>query len=359
MFVAVVLSFLIQQSPPRKPVPLPHLYAHPFHAYKVLLPAGWTRGPSHAKAQASFYATKVEAYTPRADLYIHKGVKDFGSYMSKFRDSFRAAYPDAAFPTEELTSVHGRTALFLLITFTEGGIPMKSLWIAVSRDDRVYQLGWACTAPFFDRYAPAVEAMFKSLRIYAEPSLPKEKAEAFLKLYGEGEALYRDQKFGEAADRFHDAAAILPDYPEIHATIGTALMRKKDYAGAESAYRRAQELDPEDASHAYNFGNALLQQQKFGPAIEALTRATRAEPWMEAAWTNLGAAHLAKKDYAPAAAALEKAVAADPESVTAHYNLGIAYEELGQKAKAAAQFRETLKLDPKHDGARGALKHVS
>lgn len=358
MLVAVVLACLLQQAPPKKPVPLPGQFAHPFHAYKVLLPAGWNRGQTHAKAQASFYAPKVEAFTPRADLYIHKGVKDFGAFASKFRDSFREAFADATFPVDELTSVRGRTAIFLEISFTDGGIPMKSLWIAVSRDDRVYQLGWACTAAFFDRYARPVEAMFKSLRIYPEPALPKEEAEKFLRLYREGEEAYKSQKYGEAADRFRDAADVLPDYPEIHATIGTALMRKKDYAGAEAAYRRAQELDPDDGSHAFNFGVALLQQKKYGPAIEALSKATDAEPWMEPAWTNLGAAHLAKKEYAPAAAALEKAILADPESVAAHFNLGIAYEELDQKAKAAVQFKEALKLDPKHDGAREALKRV-
>ena len=358
MLVAVFLACLLQQSPPKKPVPLPGQFAHPFHAYKLLLPNGWARGPSHSKARASFYAAKVEAYTPRVDLYIHTDVKEFGAFVTKFRESFRAAYPDAAFPVDEVTSVRGRTALFLEVTVTDAGLPMRMMWISVMRDTRVYQLGWACTAAFFDRFAPAVEAMFRSLRIYEEPKVSKEQAEKFTKVYAEGENLYRAEKFGEAALVFKEAAEILPDYPEIHATIGTTLMRKRDYAGAELAYRKAQELDPDDASHAFNFGNALLQQEKYGPAIDALTRATQAEPWNEPAWTNLGAAHLAKKAYEPAVAALEKAIAADPESVAAHFNLGVAYEELGQKPKAAAQYRETLKLDPKHAGARAALKRL-
>jgi tetratricopeptide (TPR) repeat protein len=358
MIVAVVLALLLQQAPPKKPVPLPGQYAHPFHAYKILLPSGWARGPGNSNAHASFCAAKIEAYTPRVDLYIQKDVKDFGAYVSKFRESFRSAYPDAVFPVDELTSVHGKTALFLEVTFTDGGLPMRSMWISVSRDTRVYQLGWACTAAFFDRYSRQVEAMLKSLRVYPEPKVAKEQAEKFMKLYAEGENFYRAQKFGDAVAVFREAAEVLPDYPEIHATIGTSLMRKRDFAGAEAAYRKAQELDPDDASHAYNFGNALLQQEKYGPAIEALTKATRAEPWMEPAWTNLGAAHLAKKEYAPAVAALEKAIGADPESVAAHYNLATAYEALGQNSKAAAQFREALKLDPKHAGARAGLKRV-
>ena len=358
MFVAVVLALLIQQPPAKKPVQLPGQYAHPFHAYKIQLPEGWGRGPNHSKAFASFYAAKVEMYTPRADLYIHKGVKDFGGFVSKFRDSFRTAYSDAAFPTDELTSVRGRTALFMIITFTDGGIPMKSMWIAVHRDDRIYQIGWACTAAAFDRFAPAVEAMFKSLRIYPEPGVPKETAEKFMRLYEEGEAAYRAEKYDDAVARFGEAAELLPDYPQIHATLGTAQARRRDFAKAEAAYKRAQELDPDDASYSYNYGNALLQQKKYGPAIEALSRATAAEPGFEPAWTNLGAARLAQKEYEAAAAALEKAVRADPESIAAHYNLAVAYEALGRKSKAAAQFRETLKLDPKHDGAREGLKRV-
>jgi tetratricopeptide (TPR) repeat protein len=358
MTVLLVLALLLQQAPPKKPVALPGQYAHPFHAYKLLLPAGWSRGTTHSRAQASFYAPKIEAYTPRVDLYIHKGVKEIGPFATKFRDSFRTALTEVTFPVDELTSVRGRTAIFLQVKFTDGEVGMKSLWIIVHRDDRIYQLGWACTAAFFDRFAPAVEAMFKSLRIYPEPEIPKEKAEKFLKLYNAAELLYRDQKYAEAADQFREAAELLPEYPEIHASIGTSLMRLKDYAGAESAYRKAQELDPDDASHAYNFGNALLQQRKLPAAAAALSRAAQAEPWNEPAWTNLGVARLLQKEYEPAARALEQAIVADPESAAAHYNLGIAYEELGEKSKAAAQYRETLKLDRMHEGAAAGLKRT-
>src|SRR5688572_32270304 len=101
MIIAIVLALLIQQPAEKKPVPLPGTFAHPFHAYKILLPAGWARGANHAKAQASFYANKEGPYTPRVDLYIHKGVKEFGPFATKLRESFRSAYPDRS---EEHTS---------------------------------------------------------------------------------------------------------------------------------------------------------------------------------------------------------------------------------------------------------------
>jgi len=359
MLVAVVLGLLLQQSPPRKPVPLPGSYAHPFHAYKILLPPQWVRGKNQGQAHASFYAPKLEPYVPRVDLHVQKPVKEFGAFMAEWRGSFRKAFPDSSFPTDEVTSVRGRTAQFLEITFTDGGIPMKSMWMAVGRDERVYLLGWACTAAFYDRFARTVEAMLRSLRIYAEHEVPIDTKKAYDRLYGEAEGFYRAQKFAEAADKFRECAEILPEYPEIHATLGTALMRKRDYPGAEAAFKRAMELDPEDASHFYNYGATLLQQGKYEPAIEALRKAATAEPWMEPAWTNLGAALLAKKDAKAASEALEKAVAADPESVAAHYNLGCAYEALDKRDKAAAQYREALKLDPKHDGARRGLNRVT
>ncbi|HEY3227352.1 MAG TPA: tetratricopeptide repeat protein, partial [Planctomycetota bacterium] len=317
------------------------------------------RGKNQGQAHASFYAPKLEAYIPRVDLHVQKPVKEFGAFMAEWRSSFRKALPDAAFTTDELTSVRGRTAQFLEVTFTDGGIPMKSMWMAVGRDDRLYLLGWACTAAFYDRFARTVEAMFRSLRIYAEPEVPLEARKNYDRLYGEAEGLYRAQKYAEAAEKFRECAVIMPDYPEIHATVGTALMRKRDYPGAEAAFRRAMELDPEDASHFYNYGATLLQQGKYDPAIEALRKAAQVEPWMEPAWTNLGAALLAKKDAKAAAEALEKAIAADPESVAAHYNLGCAYEALDKRDKAAAQFREALKLDPKHEGARRGLNRVT
>jgi len=357
MLVSLIALLILQQTPPaKKPVPLPGSYAHPFHAYKILLPPQWVRGKNQGQAHASFYAPKLEAYIPRVDLHVQKPVKEFGAYMAEWRSSFRKSLPDAAFTTDEVTSVRGRTAQFLEVTFTDGGIPMKSMWMAVGRDDRLYLLGWACTAAFYDRFARTVEAMFRSLRIYAEPEVPIETKKTYDRTYGEAESLYRAQNYAEAADKFRECAVMLPEYPEIHATVGTALMRQRDYAGAEAAFRRAMELDPEDASHFYNYGSTLLQQGKLDPAIEALRKAAQAEPWMEPAWTNLGAALLAKKDRKAAVEVLEKAIAADPESAAAHYNLGCAYEVTGKSEKAVAQFRETLIIDPKHEGAREGLK---
>jgi tetratricopeptide (TPR) repeat protein len=360
MLVALA-TLLILQTPtsPRKPVPLPGVYAHPFHAYKILLPAKWARGPSHGKADASFYSAKVEGYIPRVDLYIQRTGIEFGKFVGEFRKSLKATLADAEFTGDEVTSVRGRTAYQFTVKFNDGPIAMKAIWMAIGREDRVYLLGWACTAAAFDRYAATVDAMARSFRIYDEPKATQEQKEKFVQLYGEGERHYRAQKYAEAEGKFRGCAAILPGYPEIHATLGTARMRLRDFAGAEAAFRRAIELDPDDGSHFYNFGSTLLQQGKYKPAIEALRKATEAEPGMEPAWTNLGAALLAKGDPRAAAQALEKAIAADPESVAAHYNLGCAYERFGKLDKAAFQFRETLKLDPNHEGAKEALKRFN
>jgi len=359
MIVALVFGLLFQQPSPKQSVPLPGIYAHPFYAYKILLPAKWARGKNHGKADASFYAAKVEGYIPRVDLYIQKTELEFGKFVGEFRTSLKTALKDAEFVGDEVTSVRGRTAYLFTVKFTDGPIAMKAVWMAVGRDKRVYLIGWACTAAAFDRYAPTVEAMARSFRIYDEPQASQEQKERFIRLYGEAEGSYRSQKYAEAEEKFRECASILPDYPEIHATLGTTRMRLRDHEGAEAAFRRAIELDPGDGSHYYNFGATLLQQGKHEPAIEALRKATEAEPGMEPAWTNLGAALLAKGDHRAAVPPLEKAIAADPESVAAHFNLGWAYEKSGKLDKARFQYRETLKLDPNHEGAKEALKRFN
>jgi len=55
----------------------------------------------------------------------------------------------------------------------------------------------------------------------------------------------------KAAQAYRQAAALLPDRPDIHFNLGATLHGLKDFKGAEEALARAEALDPEDPSTGY------------------------------------------------------------------------------------------------------------
>ncbi|MBI4563928.1 MAG: tetratricopeptide repeat protein [Planctomycetes bacterium] len=353
-----ILLVLAAQEPAKPPVRLPGSYSHPFFAFKIYLPSGWARGPNHGQANASFYAPKIEPYVPRVDLYLKKTPVEFAAYVQAFKAMLEKTYPDAAFSGEDVVASDQRHSWRFVASFTDGGIPMKSMWRLVGVGDRRYTLGWACPSASYDRYADAIDALMRSFRTYREPKASIEARRSFERLYEEAERLYRQGRNAEALSKFRTCAELIPEYPEIHAAVGTACLKIGNVADAEAAFKKAFELDPSDYGVCYNYGTALLRQSKYDGAIDLLNQATQADPHQEPAWTNLGVAYLGRERPANAATALEKAIAADPESPTAHYNLGLAYERLERQKEAVAQYRETLKLDAAHEGARDGLKRL-
>lgn len=353
--MALLLALALLQE---KPIPLPEAYAHPFLAFKLSIPKGWARGQTNGRADCSFYGTKAEAYIPRVDLYVKLTTQDFAAFASAMKETFRKQYPDSTVDSDEVSKVRDRDAHLFVLSFTDAGIAMRSVWMLVGVPGRVYMLGWACPAASAGRFQPAILALMRSLRVYALPTAPAAQKERFAKTYIEAEEAYRKGKPAEAAAKFKECAAILPEYPEIHASLGIALLKNKDYAGAEAAFRKAIDLDPADGSHYYNFGATLLQQFKNSEAAAMLRKAAEFEPAFEPAWTNLGVALLGADDPDGAIKALEKAVAVDPESPAAHFNLGNAFERKGLKERAVAQWKEVLKLVPGHQPATDAIQRV-
>jgi arylsulfatase A-like enzyme/Tfp pilus assembly protein PilF len=114
---------------------------------------------------------------------------------------------------------------------------------------------------------------------------------------------------GEAASEFEQAAALDPNNAPYWANLGNARRAMRDSAGAERAYRQALEVDARTADAANGLGVLLVESQR--PA-EAL-------PWFE------------------------RALAAAPDLVEARLNLGIALQQSGDTRRAADAYRDVLK----------------
>ena len=355
-------------TPPKSAVPartnikLGASYSHPFYAFKIYLPAKWQRGKESGSTNVSFWGPKDVAYQPRLDLRIISSKKELIDFVTSWKDEFKKQFKEVTFPFEEAVTLRGKLAYQFSVVFSDGdgpvGIVQQALYTFMGDGDRMYILSFNCSRNWFERYFGAVEASMKSLRIYPAPQADAQQKQQFLNAYNKAEGDYRAGKLQEAYSGFQEAARLIPEYGDIHASLGTVAMKLNKFPEAEASYKKAIELDAEDYGHHYNLGVCFLKQGKSEGAIESLKKAVALDGTMEPALTNLGVAYL-KKDLATQAKdALEKATAADPESAPAHYNLGMALERLDKKKDAEREFKEALKIDPKHEDAQQALERL-
>lgn len=349
------------KSPARKPpVKLGIPYSHPFYAYKLYLPPRWEHGKPHGQSTATFWGPKDGPYQPRMDLLYQVVKSDLADLVAKYKDAFKASFQNVRFVAEETLTLQGKLAYQFCAAFSEGDPPIyqQALFTLVADGDRKYVFSFNCTAAWYDRYAAAVDASMRSVRVYVEPAATKEQKNSFIQHYSRAFAAYKDGRLKDALGDFREAGRLIPEYADIHSTLGTIQMKLNDYVGAEAALKKAIELDPGDYSHHYNLGICLLKQSKYDLAVETLKKATSLDPAAEPVLTNLGAAYLAKDLLQPAREALEKAVAADPESAPAHYNLGLVYERLDRKRDAEREFKQALSANPQHEEAKNALERL-
>ncbi len=80
----------------------------------------------------------------------------------------------------------------------------------------------------------------------------------------EGNRLYREGRYAEAAEAYQRALAAGESTPELHYNLGTALLQLGQYDAAESAFRAALEaVDPALREWTYyNLGNRFLQDAR-------------------------------------------------------------------------------------------------
>lgn len=335
-------------------------YSHPFYSFKMYLPPKWQRGKEQGATHVSFWGPKEVAYQPRIDLRIVSAKKELIDFVTAWKDEFKKLFKDVQFPFEEAVTIRGKLSYLFSVTFTEAelAIAQQALYMFVADGDRTLILSFACSRAWFERYYGMVDASMKSLRLYPVPAAGAAEKQQFVNAYNKAEADYRAGKLAEALAGFQESSRLVPEFGDLHATLGTVNMKLNRFPDAEAAYRKAIAVDPDDAGPHYNLGVCLYRQAKYDQAVESLKKAVALDPTMEPALTNLGVCYLARDLNDPAREALEKAVAADPESAPAHYNLGLALERLDRKRDAEREYKEALKLDPKHQGAQESLDRL-
>lgn len=148
-----------------------------------------------------------------------------------------------------------------------------------------------------------------------------------IELLSQGARLLAQGRSGEAAAQLEQAAALLPDNPDV----------------------------------AINLGGAYILQRRYPKAARVLEQASRLDPGNAMVWTNLAAAYLGSlelsgpQQQAKAIAAYQRALEIDPAAPNVHYNLGLIYKDRQEWQQAQAHFLLALEVDAGDRDARAWL----
>ncbi len=92
-----------------------------------------------------------------------------------------------------------------------------------------------------------------------------------------GTRLYREGKFGQAAEAFEKALGDSASRAAAQYNLGNALYKKGDYTGAAKAYNEAAEISGNPAAF-YNQGNSYAEQKQWQQALDAYKKALQKQP---------------------------------------------------------------------------------
>jgi tetratricopeptide (TPR) repeat protein len=224
----------------------------------------------------------------------------------------------------------------LLILFASAGLVEARAY--VGRGARPENRGifhpWAAIA------AAAAVAVFCNWPMLSKP-LMRAVTETNL-----GVALQAEGRLDEAADHYHRAIALAPDYAPAYNNLGTSLRAKGEIAEAVKTYQQALQVRAEYPEAQYNLANALIDAGKPAEAAGHFRIALQTIPASVDVHNNLGIALMGEGRRDEAIAEFTQALQIDPASVQAHRNLAEALGAAHQYDEAIRHYRRAVQLDP-------------
>jgi Flp pilus assembly protein TadD len=199
------------------------------------------------------------------------------------------------------------------------------------------------------------------------------------------------QRFSRAADRFAEAAAVDPEFPQVQYSLGVSYFNAQQYAKAAEPLTRALAADPANASVRRMLGLSWFHSENYPKAVEVLEQdpGREAEPSLQFAYAMalvrsdraeqaktifdqlltrhgdsaelqvvIGQAHAQQGDYPAAIESLQRALQLKPTVAEANTTLGIIYLKQGKLPEARVALRTELKAHPDDFRARQTLAAV-
>jgi Flp pilus assembly protein TadD len=171
-----------------------------------------------------------------------------------------------------------------------------------------------------------------------------------------GVALADEGQYSKAAEQYHKALQINPDYPYAHANLGFVLAKQGKIEESITQFLKALQFKPGDFETLSNLGVALLMQNRYEEAVQYLSEAVAVNPHFARAHNNLGVALSRQGRVQEAIEHYLTALQLDPDYAEAYNNLGVALASQGKFEEAIKQFSAALKIYPGYENARRNLE---
>lgn len=124
---------------------------------------------------------------------------------------------------------------------------------------------------------------------------------------------------------------------------GNELYSQRKYKEAAAAYQKALREQPTFVPGAFNLGNALIQQNQFDAARKVMDNAvkTSKDPMIQGgAQYNKGNTYMSEKQWQAAVDAYKAALRRNPRDVDAKYNLSYALSKMKQEQQQKEQNKD-------------------
>ena len=171
------------------------------------------------------------------------------------------------------------------------------------------------------------------------------------KLLTEGNTLFEQKKYDEAAAAYSLILQKFPDAYIIHLTVGNCYFQLEKYAEAETAYQKFLEKDANNSSAIVGIGNTWAYRKDGAKALEWYRKIDFEKLDDPTVLYNVGTYLYNGAQYEEALKFYKKAVDVQADFLDAIYQLGLAYLTTQKKDEAIAVFEKYLTLDAASDKA--------
>lgn len=171
------------------------------------------------------------------------------------------------------------------------------------------------------------------------------------KLLTEGNTLFEQKKYDEAAAAYSLILQKFPDAYIIHLTVGNCYFQLEKYAEAETAYQKLLEKDANNSSAIVGIGNTWANRKDGAKALEWYRKIDFEKLDDPTVLYNVGTYLYNGAQYEEALKFYKKAVDVQADFLDAIYQLGLAYLTTQKKDEAIAVFEKYLTLDAASDKA--------
>jgi len=165
-----------------------------------------------------------------------------------------------------------------------------------------------------------------------------------VRLYEDGERLYRGGNYRRALEMFAQVAKLSPAYAAAWMEIGRTQFAIGDYAAAGTAFNETALLEPNNAEAHYNSGIAYAKQGRYADAVNCFRRVIVLYPNSVGTYVETGNAYYELNDMRNAIDSYKQAIRIDPNDASANYNLGLALVAQGNRKSARKQIKKLQEL---------------